>query len=62
MASLDEATNIETDGEYNYYSTIYNYIKSYGSEKTTIVMNPFYYKVTERIMQVSDIVSLQEWT
>ena len=59
---IDEVTNIETDREYNYYSTIYNYIKNYDPDKL-VVMNPGHYKVTERIMQISDIVSLEEeWT
>ena len=59
---VDEVTNIETDSEYGYYSAIYKYIKSFGSDKV-VVMNPGHYKVTERIMQISDIVSLEEeWT
>ena len=59
---VDEVTNIETDSEYSYYSAIYNYIKSFNSDKV-VVMNPGHYKVTERIMEISDIVSLEEeWT
>lgn len=56
---VDEVTNIENDNEYNYYSAIYKYVKSHDSSKL-VVMNPGHYKVTERIMQISDIVSLEE--
>lgn len=59
---VDEVTNIETDNEYSYYSEIYKYIKAFDVDKL-VVMNPGHYKVSERIMQISDIVSLEEeWT
>lgn len=56
---VDEVTNIETDLEFNYYSSIYNYIKNHDQNKL-VVMNPGHYKVSERIMRISDIVSLEE--
>jgi hypothetical protein len=56
---VDEMSNIQTDAEYNYYATIYKHIKSYGQNKL-VVMNPGHYKVAERVMQISDIVSLEE--
>ena len=56
---VDEVTNILTDAEHDYYSAIYKHVKSYGQDKL-VIMNPGHYKVTERIMQVSDIVSLEE--
>ncbi|HEX2615222.1 MAG TPA: spherulation-specific family 4 protein [Nitrososphaera sp.] len=56
---VDEVTNISTDKEYSYYSAIYKYVKSHDSGKL-VVMNPGHYKVTEKIMQISDIVSLEE--
>lgn len=56
---VDEVTNIETDAEYNYYAAIHQHIKSHGQDKLS-VMNPGHFQVTERVMQVSDIVSLEE--
>jgi hypothetical protein len=56
---VDEVTNIETDAEYGYYAAIHQHIKSHGQDKLS-VMNPGHYQVTERVMQVSDIVSLEE--
>jgi hypothetical protein len=56
---VDEVTNISTDKEYSYYSSIFNYIKNHDSDNL-VVMNPGHYKVTENIMQISDIVSLEE--
>jgi spherulation-specific family 4 protein len=59
---VDEVTNIKTDAEHAYYAEIYKHVKSYGKDKLTI-MNPGHYQVTERVMQLSDIVSLEEeWT
>lgn len=59
---VDEVTNIETAAEYSYYAAIHRHIKSFGGDKLSI-MNPGHYKVTERVMQLSDIVSLEEeWT
>lgn len=59
---VDEVTNIKTDAEHNYYAEIYKHVKSYGQDKL-IIMNPGHYQVTERVMQISDIVSLEEeWT
>lgn len=56
---VDEVTNIVTGAEYNYYSQIYRHAKSYGEDKV-VIMNPGHYKVTERIMSITDIVSLEE--
>ena len=56
---VDEVTNIVNDAEYDYYSQIYRHAKSYGPE-TMVIMNPGHYKVTERIMSITDIVSLEE--
>jgi hypothetical protein len=52
-------TNIENDVEYDYYCSIYSHIKSHMQNKIA-VMNPDHYKVTERIMSIADIVSLEE--
>ena len=57
---VDEVTNIENDAEFSYYSAIYNHVKdNYGDEKL-VIMNPGHYKVSEQIMQISDIASLEE--
>ncbi len=56
---VDEVTNIDTDSEYDYYANVYVHIKSYGQDKL-VIMNPGHYKVNERIMSISDIVSLEE--
>lgn len=56
---VDEVTNIETDAEYDYYASVHQHIKSHGQEKLS-VMNPGHYQVDERVMQISDIVSLEE--
>lgn len=56
---IDEVTNIETDAEQSYYAAIHRYVKSYGQDKL-VVMNPGSFKVTERVMLISDIVSLEE--
>lgn len=56
---IDEVSNLRTSAEYQYYSAIYKYVKdSYGPEKI-VIMNLGSYKVTERVMSVSDIVSLE---
>jgi hypothetical protein len=56
---VDEVTNIETDAEHAYYAEIHRHVKSYGHDRL-VVMNPGHYKVSERVMLVSDIVSLEE--
>lgn len=56
---VDEVTNIGTDAEHNYYAEIHRYVKDYGPGKL-VVMNPGHYKVSERVMLISDIVSLEE--
>ena len=56
---VDEVTNMLTAADHDYYAAIYKYIKSYGQDKL-VIMNPGHYKVTEKVMQVSDIVSLEE--
>jgi hypothetical protein len=56
---IDEVTNIETDVEHSYYAEIHRHVKSYGQDKL-VVMNPGHLKVTERMMLISDIVSLEE--
>lgn len=56
---VDEVTNIVSNAEYNYYSQIYRHAKSYGEDKM-VIMNPGHYKVTERVMSITDIVSLEE--
>ncbi|HUG97432.1 MAG TPA: spherulation-specific family 4 protein [Nitrososphaera sp.] len=59
---IDEVTNIVTDAEHGYYAAIHEHIKSYGQDKL-VVMNPGHYQVAERVMLISDIVSLEEeWT
>jgi len=56
---VDEVTNIKSDVEYRYYEAIDKQVKSYGQDKL-VVMNPGHYKVSERIMLISDVVSLEE--
>jgi len=56
---VDEVTNIVTDAEYDYYAAVHQHIKSYGQDKLSI-MNPGHYQVSERVMQISDIVSFEE--
>ncbi|MCI0560281.1 MAG: spherulation-specific family 4 protein [Nitrososphaera sp.] len=56
---VDEVTNIESDREYLYYSEIYRHVKS-NDPDAMVIMNPGHYKVSERIMSISDIVSLEE--
>lgn len=56
---IDEVTNIVTDAEHDYYAAIHRHVKSYGQDKL-VVMNPGHFKVTERVMLISDIVSLEE--
>jgi hypothetical protein len=56
---IDEVTNIETDAEHSYYAEIHRHVKGYGQDRL-VVMNPGHYKVTERVMLISDIVSLEE--
>jgi len=56
---VDEVSNMQTNAERDYYGAVYKHIKSYGQDKI-VIMNPGHYKVTESIMRVSDIVSLEE--
>jgi hypothetical protein len=59
---IDEVTNIVTDAEHGYYAAIYQHVKDYGQDKL-VIMNPGHYQVAERVMLISDIVSLEEeWT
>jgi hypothetical protein len=59
---VDEVTNIVTDAEHSYYAAIHDHVKSYGQDKL-VIMNPGHYQVAERVMLISDIVSLEEeWT
>jgi hypothetical protein len=62
---VDEVTNIETDAEFSYYSAIYQHVKENqdggdGNDDKLVIMNPGHYKVSEEIMKISDIVSLEE--
>lgn len=57
---VDEVTNLETGAELRYYSAIYQHVKQNHGEDKLVIMNPGHYKVSEEIMKISDIVSLEE--
>jgi len=60
---IDEVSNIRTDDEFRYYSSIYTHIKgSFGPNKI-VILNPGNHWVSEKIMKISDILDLEEsWT
>jgi hypothetical protein len=57
---VDEVTNLETSAEFSYYSAIYQHVKQGHGKDKLVIMNPGHYKVSEQIMKISDIVSLEE--
>jgi hypothetical protein len=56
---VDEVTNVASEKDFAYYSTIYNTIKD-KNETKLVVMNPGHFEVSESIMKISDIVSFEE--
>src|SRR5262249_31419749 len=56
---VDEVTTIQNEKEFAYYSEIYHYVKD-GNESKIVVMNPGHFNVTESIMKISDVTSLEE--
>ena len=58
---LDEVATLRSDWELQYYKKIYDFVKSYGSEKV-VVANPGSILVSESVMTVSDIVCFEhQW-
>jgi hypothetical protein len=58
---LDEVAMLHSDWQVNHYKKIYDYTKSFGSEKV-VIANPGSILVNEKVMLVSDIVSFEhQW-
>ncbi len=58
---LDEVAMLHSDWQVDYYKRIYDYTKSFGSEKV-VIANPGSVLVNEKVMSVSDIVSFEhQW-
>jgi hypothetical protein len=58
---LDEVAMLHSDWQVDYYKEIYNYVKSFGSERA-VIANPGSIRVNEKVMSVSDIVSFEhQW-
>jgi hypothetical protein len=58
---LDEVAMLHSDRQVDHYREIYDYTKSFGSEKT-VIANPGSILVSEKVMSVSDIVSFEhQW-
>lgn len=58
---LDEVGTLHSDWQVDHYKAIYNYVKSFGSERT-VIANPGSILVNEKVMLVSDIVSFEhQW-
>jgi len=58
---LDEVAMLHSDWQVDYYKEIYDYTKSFGSEKL-VIANPGSILVNEKVMSVSDIVSFEhQW-
>jgi hypothetical protein len=58
---LDEVALLETQSQVDYYKKIYDYTKSFGSDKV-VIANPGSILVSEKVMSVSDIVSFEhQW-
>jgi spherulation-specific family 4 protein len=56
---IDEVSDLTKDSDFDYYSSIYKHVKTnFGLDKV-VIMNPGQ-TVSERIMQISDIVSFEE--
>jgi hypothetical protein len=58
---LDEVAMLHSDWQVNYYNEIYDYVKSFGSERL-VIANPGSILVNEKVMSVSNIVSFEhQW-
>jgi hypothetical protein len=58
---LDEVAMLHSDWQVDHYKEIYDYTKSFGSERT-VIANPGSILVNEKVMSVSDIVSFEhQW-
>jgi hypothetical protein len=58
---LDEVSMLDSNWQVNYYKQIYEYTKSFGSERL-VIANPGSVLVNEKVMSVSDIVSFEhQW-
>jgi hypothetical protein len=58
---LDEVALLQTQPQVDYYKNIYDYTKSFGSDKI-VIANPGSILVSEKVMAVSDIVSFEhQW-
>jgi len=58
---LDEVAMLHYDAQVEYYKKVYDYVKSFGSERL-VIANPGSILVNEKVMSVSDIVSFEhQW-
>jgi len=58
---LDEVAMLHRNWQVDYYKEIYDYTKSFGSERL-VIANPGTIMVNEKVMSVSDIVSFEhQW-
>jgi hypothetical protein len=58
---LDEVAMLHSDWQVDHYKEIYDYTKSFGSERL-VIANPGSILVNEKVMSVSDIVSFEhQW-
>ena len=58
---LDEVATLHSDWQVDYYREIYDYAKSFGSERL-VIANPGTILVNEKVMSVSDILSFEhQW-
>lgn len=58
---LDEVAMLHSGWQVEYYREIYDYVKSFGSEKV-VIANPGSIRVNEKVMSMSDIVSFEhQW-
>lgn len=58
---VDEVTNVTGTRDFAYYSSIYHTVKDYNQTRI-VVMNPGRFNVSQSIMGISDILSLeQDW-
>lgn len=58
---LDEVAMLHSDWQVDHYKEIYDYVKSFGSERI-VIANPGSILVNEKVMSVSDIVSFEhQW-
>lgn len=58
---LDEVAMLHSDSQAGHYKKIYDYVKSFGTERI-VIANPGSVLVNEKVMSVSDIVSFEhQW-